>query len=386
MFRTVTTLVIAALLTTTSGGAVAQANDQLTLRLPAPTGHHQIGTTALHLVDPTRKDPWNDAPKRELMVSVFYPAKDVRGRQVAPQMTPRAAESFKAFAPRVHTQLPKDGVDWAATKTHSYVDAPAQTTRRPVVLYTPGGAEPRTLGTGVAEELASNGFVVVTIDHSGEASEVDFPGGLRQIDLPPDPAQFPQTMRTVIDTRFADTKFVLGQLEVLAAGRNPDADRKPLPQNLGRALDLRKIGIYGHSVGGGTAAETMHEDRRVDAAISMESYLSYYPAPAGQPLEQFPIARDGTDRPLLVLSSDYWDADMQHDWAPLVENRTTRRIDWDNAQHYVFTDYAAMLPQLQRAGLMTAQGRQELVGAIDPARSVPSVRKSIVDFFDCHLR
>jgi hypothetical protein len=52
----------------------------------------------------------------------------------------------------------------------------------------------------------------------------------------------------------------------------------------------------------------------------------------------------------------------------------------------VFTDYAALLPQLQRAGLMTAQGRQELVGAIDPARSVPSVRKSIVDFFDCHLR
>jgi dienelactone hydrolase len=320
------------------------------------------------------------------MISVFYPAEDVRGRQVAPQMTPRAAEAFKKFAPVVHPQLPTDGVAWEATKTHSFIDAPATAGRRPVVLYTPGGAEPRTLGTGIAEELASNGFVVVTIDHSGEASEVDFPGGLREIDLPPDPAQFPQTVRTVIDTRFADTRFVLDQLETLAAGHDPDADGKALPQNLNRALDLRKIGMYGHSVGGGIAAQSMYQDRRIDAAISMESYLSYYPTPAGQALEQFPIALHGTERPLLVLGSAFWDAEMEHDWAPLVEDHTARRIDWDDAQHYVFTDYAAMAPQIQRAGLMTAQEREELVGAIDPAKSVPTVRRSIVDFFTRHLR
>jgi dienelactone hydrolase len=384
MIRTLSTFAVAVLLTTSAG--VAQAGQQLTLQLPAPTGRHLVGITALHLVDPTRKDPWNDAPQRELMVSVFYPAGDVRGRQVAPQMTPRAAEAFKRFAPAVHPQLPTDGVAWEATKTHSFIDAPAKVGRRPVVLYTPGGAEPRTLGTGVAEELASNGFVVVTIDHSGEASEVDFPAGLREIGLSPDPAQFPQTMRTVIDTRFADTRFVLDQLETLAAGHNPDADGKALPQNLNRALDLRRIGMYGHSVGGGVAAQSMYQDRRIDAAISMESYLSYYPAPAGQALEQFPIARNGTERPLLVLGSDFWDAAMEHDWAPLVEDHTARRIDWDNARHYVFTDYAAMAPQIQRAGLMTAQEREELVGAIDPAKSVPTVRKSIVDFFTRHLR
>jgi predicted dienelactone hydrolase len=127
---------------------VTRASDQLTLRLPAPTGHHRVETTALHLVGPARRDPWNGAPQRELMLSVFYPAGDVRGRQVAPQMTPRAAESFKAFAPLVHPQLPTYGVAW-----------------EPVILYTPGGAGARTLGTGTAEELASNGFVVVTIDH-----------------------------------------------------------------------------------------------------------------------------------------------------------------------------------------------------------------------------
>ncbi len=57
----------------------------------------------------------------------------------------------------------------------------------------------------------------------------------------------------------------------------------------------------------------------------------------------------------------------------------------DNATHYVFTDYAAIAPQLQAAGLMSAHNRTELVGAIDPAVSVPTVRNRVLSFFARHL-
>ncbi|WP_329154361.1 hypothetical protein OIU91_39370 [Streptomyces sp. NBC_01456] len=71
---------------------------------------------------------------------------------------------------------------------------------------------------------------------------------------------------TVPDPRIADTRFVLDQLAVPAAGRNPDAPGRPLPKALGQALDLRQVGIYGHSVGGTTAAQAMYEDRRIGVA------------------------------------------------------------------------------------------------------------------------
>ncbi|SDW38448.1 Platelet-activating factor acetylhydrolase, isoform II [Amycolatopsis xylanica] len=382
MFQKITALTLAALLATTG---VAQASDKYTLDLPPPNGPYKVGTTALHLKDPARQDPWNPALRRELMVSVYYPASDTRGRVVAPQFTPGAAESFGAFdTVYLHPQLPQGKVDWGATKTHSYLDAPAQRTKRPIIFYTPGGAEPRTLGSGIAEDLASRGFVVVTMDHTGEASEVEFPDGVRPIQLPPDPAEFPQTIRKSLDTRVADTKFVLDQLELLAGGSNPDVDGKPLPANLNRAVDMRRVGMYGHSLGGGAAVKATYEDPRIDATVSMESYLSYWPAPQGQPREIFPVAQEGTQRPLLLLTSERGqDDDMRSDWSHLLASGQARRVHYDDAAHYVFTDYGPMAQQLHRAGLMTTEGTAALVGTTDYTRAI---RKTIADFFTCALR
>jgi dienelactone hydrolase len=359
------------------------------LKLPAPTGPHQIGVTTLHLVDEDRSDPWNGAASRELMTTVFYPARDVRNYPVAPQLSPAAAAVFKDFdTTYIHPELPDSGVDWAATMTHSHTDAPAQAGRRPVLLYSPGGVDPRTIGTGVAEELASRGYVVVTIDHPGETSEVEFPGGrVRMIDLPRDAQTNPQVTRTMLTTRLADTRFVLDQLEVLAAGGNPDAEARALPANLGRALDLRRVGIYGHSAGGATAAEAMYEDRRIDAAVNLEGYLDYMPEEPGQEGELFPIAQYGVDRPLLLVGTDgFRDQRFERSWsAMLAHGGCTRWRQLDNANHWVFTDYAATAPQLQAAGLMSADDRAKLVGAIEPAQSVPAVRNYIRSFFDRQL-
>ncbi|MEU7576634.1 alpha/beta hydrolase [Streptomyces sp. NPDC041068] len=364
----------------------ARVAGDVSLRLPAPTGPHRIGVTTLHLVDRHRPDPWDSAlPARELMVSVFYQARTVRGYPLAPQMTPAAARTFAAFDPLyLHSELPKSGVDWAATTTHSHTGAPAQPVRRPVLLYTPGGGDPRTLGTGLAEELASRGFVVVTIDHPGEPSAVEFPdGGVREYALPGTPRD-PRVFRTMIDTRLADTRFVLDELTALAAGRNPDAAARTLPENLGRALDPRRVGVYGHSAGGTAAAQALYEDRRIDAAVDLEGYLDYPPDSPGEEGELLPVARHGVDRPLLLLGTDgFRDARFERSWSAVLAHPggRTRRRQIDDATHWVFTDYAAMAPQLQDAGLMTADDRIKLVGAIDPARSVPEVRHRVGAFF-----
>ncbi|MFD7261592.1 hypothetical protein [Streptomyces sp. NPDC059874] len=146
--------------------------------------------------------------------------------------------------------------------------------------------------------------------------------------------------------------------------------------------------MYGHSAGGTTAAQAMHEDRRIDAAVNLEGYLDYPSDTPGREGELLPIARQGTDRPLLLFGTDgFRDARFERSWSALLarsEGRVRRR-QLDDAAHWVFTDYAATAPQLQAAGLMTAADRIHLVGAIDPARSVPSVRGHVLSFFSRHL-
>ncbi|WP_405413669.1 alpha/beta hydrolase family protein [Streptomyces decoyicus] len=368
---------------------------EVTVRLPAPTGPHRTGVTTLHLVDRSRRDPWEPLPVREVMVTVFYPARTVRGYPVAPQMTEGAAKTVPHVDPLFHKELPTRGVNWAATRTHSHTGAPALPARRPVLLYSPGGGDPRTLGTGLAEELASHGYVVVTIDHPGDASEVEFPHRMkgrkkvRTTVLRGDPRRDPALFRSLIDTRIADTRFVLNQLEALAVGRNPDAERRPLPQGLGRALDLRRTGIYGHSAGGTTAAEAMYEDRRIVAAVNLEGFLDHPPEAPGRKGKLYPVARYGVDRPLLLLGTDgfRYQKELERSWSAMLAHPhgRTRRHQLDQATHGVFTDYASIAPQLQSAGLMTADNRNKLVGAIDPAVSVPLLRGYLLSFFARHL-
>lgn len=365
-----------------STAITSSAASVVTLRLPGPSGPYDVGVTTLHLVDASRVDPWKAGVPREVMTSVYYPARDVRHYPIAPQLSPGAVEWFERIDVQVHS-LPTANVDWGATKTHSAVDAPAQPGRRPVLLYSPGGADPRTVGTTLAEELASRGYVVVTIDHPGETSEVEFPDGrVRWYDVPGDPRTDPAIARTMMMTRFADVRFVLDRLEVLAAGGNPDAAGRALPRGLGRALDLGRVGIYGHSAGGATAAEAMYEDRRIDAAVNLEGYLDHLSG------EVFPIARAGTDRPLLLVGTDgFRDERFDRTWGMvLAHGGPVRRTEVKNANHWVFTDYAAMAPQLEINGLLNREARTNLVGAIEPCRSIPQIRKLVRTFFDQHLR
>lgn len=51
----------------------------------------------------------------------------------------------------------------------------------------------------------------------------------------------------------------------------------------------------------------------------------------------------------------------------------------------MFTDYAAMAPALQAAGLMSAADRNALTGPAGPARAVPEVRHHLRAFFTRQL-
>ncbi|MFJ4337262.1 acetylhydrolase [Streptomyces sp. NPDC088915] len=342
-----------------TGTAARPAPAPLVLRLPAPTGPHPVGLRTFVLTDPSRPDPWKPEPgepafgARQVVISVLYPARTVRGFPRAPQLTPAEAGVFAVLAPRVRPGLPAAGVDWGATLTHGHVGAPPLPGRRPVLLYSPGGGDSRTLGTTLAEDLASHGRVVVLVDHPGDASQVELPDGMRVTVLrgEPDPATF----RTMVDTRVADLRLVLDRLGSLPLAPVVDPDR---------------IGVYGHSAGGTAAVSALAGDDRIAAGANLEGYLDLDPV-------------DGLDRPLLHFRTDGFEgaARLTASWAGV----PGRRIRLAGGNHWVFGDHASLVPQLQAAGLVTAGTRDALVGPARPAAAVSSVRRELRSFFARHL-
>ncbi|MGW2306017.1 alpha/beta fold hydrolase [Streptomyces sp. NPDC001809] len=352
----------ALLLGTGTGPAASAASRLLVLRLPAPTGPYAVGATVRHLVDPSRDDPWEPAlGVRELMTTEFRPIAPARGLPRLPQLTPDAAAVFTDLAPLVRPHLPAAGVDWAATLTHARTGAPPLPGRRPVLLYSPGGGDSRAMGSSLAIDLASHGWTVVTVDHPGDASEVEFPAErpgrdrIRTTVLRPDLDA--ETFRTMVDTRVADLRFVLD------------------------ALGLDRVGLYGHSAGGTAVAQALHEDPRVAAAANLEGYLDQMDGTL------LPVARDGTDRPLLLAGTDgFRDARLDRSWSALLgRGGPVARRQLSDSHHWVFTDYAALVPQLRAAGLTTPAGRAAMVGAAHPRVSVPAVRRLVRTFFARHL-
>ncbi|MEV5977909.1 hydrolase [Streptomyces sp. NPDC052114] len=345
-------------------------------QLPAPTGPYGIGTVSARLVDRSRHDPWvASQPFRELMVSVWYPAASGSGdgRPRAPYMAQGAAARWDATAPH---GIPRGAVDFAATRTHAREGAPADTRggRRPVLVYAAGSGDPRTWGTALVEELASRGYVVVTVDHTYENPGVQFPDGSVKDDGPLRKAleeaqqngTLTELLKKTLDVRVADSRFVLDSLG-------------SLPHGLSKVVDRRRVGMVGHSAGGIAAAETMYEDRRVGAAVDLDGTLEFNPEPNGTNL--MPVARNGLDRPFLLMGSD---RPTEPSWRALLSHSTgwKRNLTLKGARHQAYTDLSVLLPQSGADRKVT----EENIGTVDPGRAVAAERAYVASFFDRWLK
>ncbi|WP_199443671.1 alpha/beta hydrolase family protein [Umezawaea beigongshangensis] len=346
------------------------------LGLPRPTGPHPVGTTDLHLVDHDRTDPWASPPgrPRELMISLWYPARPTSHRP-ARHLTPGTAAFYDRASGSVG--LNPGVADFAGTRTSARSRAAALPGARPVVLYSPGGGQSRAFGTTLVEDLASRGFVVVTVDHTF-AGPVEFPD---RVELPASGVDMAQMMRE----RVRDTAFVLDQLGVIAAGGDPDAAGRPLPAGIGSGLDLSRVGMFGHSMGGFTTAEAVLSDRRIDAGANLDGSMDPRYGRA---------STRGADRPFLLVGGGTSGAEARPhdhlhapDWASFWANSTAwkRDLHLPAAEHASFTDAQVLLPQIDRVEPLPAEKVAAAIGTVDPGRSLAAQRDHLAAFFGLHL-
>ena len=372
----------------------------LPLTLPALTGQYQVGTTSLHLVDSGRADPWVPQQRRELMVTVDYPVRHAGAAPRAAWLGPGvAAATEEVFSKPEYLNLPPGSVGWAGVKRAARTGLPADPSlgKRPVVLFSPGFGGDREYASVLVDDLASHGYVVVSLSHTGESDSVEFPDGrvVRQTAI----EWTVDAMKTAIDTRVADSRFVLDQLGVLAGGGNPDAESRAVPAGLGRTLDLSRVGMFGHSYGGYTTGETMYHDGRVDAGINLDGAMSWSSDLFGDaPYLPGEVTKHGLDRPFLLfgagtihpLTGQLVDHDIKpgfdRSWTDFWANQHgwKRDLIMHEGRHHSFTDFQAILPQL--AAQVPAARRELFVGTVDAHRSLAAQSGYVSGFFDLHLR
>ncbi|GAA3140264.1 alpha/beta hydrolase family protein [Nonomuraea roseoviolacea] len=239
----------------TASNAPAAAPD--TLHLPAPTGPHPVGTTSLHLKDTSRADPWVPSVKaRELMVSLWYPARSP-GRQRAPYMTPKESELFLKDAKL--TDLPPALLSTTRTNAFTGAKPAGRAHGLPLVVLSPGSGKPRSTLTGLAEDLASRGYVVAAIDHTYETVATTFPDGRVTTCVPCEGDHDPSMSTKQVKVRAADVSFVLDRL----TGPRP-------AWKGGRLIDRSRMGMAGHSIGGASTVTALSLDSRLRAGIDID--------------------------------------------------------------------------------------------------------------------
>jgi len=270
-----------------------------------PKGPYSVGTTTFHFIDEKRQEPYAEHPniRRELMVQLWYPAKTGSQEPTAPYTaTPR--EIAIGFGKSI--SMPSFTLEHLGqVKTHSHLEAllPDQEQAWPLLVFSHGMDRFRNGNTFQVEELASHGYIVAAIDHTYDAAATVFPDGR----IAYSSSQFDDGI-PALDARMpvwiSDVTFVLDQLERLNKGV-PDSQFRG-------AIDMKRIGMFGHSYGGATAMQMLLHDERVKAGIDMDGGLYGIRAP-----------EQGIGKPFMLMNAQ--DTEMQYQQA--VKNPSDMSLD-----------------------------------------------------------
>lgn len=158
--------------------------------VPPPTGPYEVSMKVQPVTDPSRTaDPFdaNDRTKgRQVLFSIFLPV-DKRGRAKpcpptsVPYMTPKIAAYYgqqaaqAGLSDKLYSSFDMEFCNLA--KLNPCGSQGRQKKKFPVALFTPGLGDSRLLYGAGARSLASQGYVVITVDHPYEAEFVEFPDG-----------------------------------------------------------------------------------------------------------------------------------------------------------------------------------------------------------------
>lgn len=311
-----------------------------TIQLIEPTGKYAVGTSVYEWIDESRemKIRPDFSQKRAIVTQFWYPAK--------PDFT---------LAKSPYSTLSKD---YLKTLTNSYLRASIadEIVKTPLIIIVPGRGTERFLYTTIAEELASQGFVVASIDMP-EIGYVIYQDGF--ILKPSEDFKTPSGMMAGPYERvdeFFEKPTKIGYQDLMFVVEKITKLKAYAFENI---LDLDNIGVFGHSLGGRIAGEFTARNHKVKALSTME----------GIPPRD--VRYEGKiNVPSLMLCSSGTLKYAVDNYNSFIDNRnnTVYMVELKDFGHNSFTDNPYIYPDNFRY-------------EIDPEKALENSRTLLTDFF-----
>jgi pimeloyl-ACP methyl ester carboxylesterase len=350
--------------------------------LPTPTGPLAVGRAIHHWTDSVALDTLAPVAgtKRELLVWIWYPSAAGQSAAVDDYLPAQLRlKTEDAGGANIWTLLTRD-VSRVRGHSARNPDVSPQRPSYPVVIMRAGASAPVMNYSTLAEDLASHGYVVVGFDAPYRTTRVVFPDGRvmgrtqqnnPEVCVVPDRTQMERCVSRVMTAWSADIAFVLDRLAQLNAS---DSSGK----FTGR-LDMSRVGVFGHSLGGAVAAQFCHEDPRCKAGIDIDG------APHGS------VIQGGLTRPFMFLLSDHGDesdsasvqirSDIQSVYDRIPPDQRLRAAI-RGAFHFTFSDDGALLKSSVVRGVLRVIGKLRISGR----RQLAVTAYCVHTFFDVHLK
>jgi dienelactone hydrolase len=320
--------------------------------VPAPSGPYRVGSLSLQLVDATRDDPFaKNGSKRELLVRFWYPTVVAQGCKPAEYSSTQVQAYLSQLA----------GAPALEVTTNSCWQSQVALGAHPVIVATHGYTGMLTDYTFLFEDLASRGYVVASVAHTYETTAVEFSDG-RLITSVFGSHLVEDSLRTDLrslararSVRLQDLRFVVAELERLNS--TPGGP-------LFHRLDLARMGIMGHSLGGEAALSSLEELPGLKAAVLLDAVVS-------------PASAQGTNKPVLMVGEGRtsWEPEECRLWRNLRGPHLA--LNFAGAEHNAPTDALWLGVSLPAVRVET--------GSLGPQQTTTALRRYLAAFFDTYL-
>lgn len=347
---------------------------------PAPSGEYAVGTFT-HTIHTDREEVLNPGTKRSVPVRVYYPVlkASAEGMSKIKYMSRDIANALKKS---MHAPINYDKSDAAGDNfSDCYENAPKiEGMRFPLIMFNHGLASYREANSFLCLDLASHGYVVISVGHPYDASLTELDDGTK-IELHKD------TMKRQYEP------FLPGAISVLKLTKSKGTDReladrfdaiqnkycKYIMSRVGEwvkdtlcAVDYAKeslsdiidfsngIGAAGHSLGGATAFMLCLDNEEFACGANLDGAL--FGNNKGKILR----------KPFVQISCK---TNIKAETRPRIgHTKTVYHVLFEKMQHIAFSDLKHMIPI------------KAIVGKLDPDFMHENVCKIHLELFDSYLK
>jgi dienelactone hydrolase len=325
--------------------------------LPEPTGNFNVGTVVSDFKDENRVETLSkeEGKPREIAVQFWYPT-DRIGSEI----------QYDISGAKV------------STLQQSY----------PVLIFSHGAFGMRLSNASTFRELASHGYIVASIDHTYHSFYTSFTDGRGVLvnnqfineaigaslgDLTPE-KEF-EVSQSWMEVRTADIELVIDNLK--------SGELETEAKLLNGHMDLTKIGLFGHSLGGAASAQVSREREEVKAAIVLDGTMIG---------DINGLNSDNT----VILSKDSFNKPLMLMYGSLFQEQEAREASYmpninafnkasdaayslmiKDSGHLNFTDLPRISPFLSK---------KLGVGNVDSLECIKTVNDYSLAFFDKHIK